>query len=275
MARLDDRGARHGEVTLGSRGDESDVSIAAAGGGYVVAWVDTRDGNGEVYVEKLDASLSPGRETRVTNAPGDATDTALVALGSSVVLAWADPRESPRDGFADIYAVALSPRDARPLAREERVLSTAAHSRSPVLARTPQGAALAWIEEAPVGAASQEARGAMFALLDEKAHPVREPRKLQLRDEGIVTAITLDTADAVRLVHAVAARTSHDELSLDAVRIPLDDAGATDSYPLIVLDGPSSMDEALSLHGDDLLFSDDGPDPVDARLRRAALDWRK
>jgi len=276
VARVDEHGNKRGEATLGGgRGDASDVSIAATAGGWVVAWVDTRDGNGEVYATKLDASLSPGRETRITNAPGDATDTALVALGSSVVLAWADPRESPRDGFADIYSVALSPRDARPLGREERVLSTAAHSRSPVLAKTPSGAALAWIEEAPAAAASQEARGAMFALLDEKAHPVREPTKLQLRDEGIVTAITLDAGDSGRLVHAVAARVSHDELSLDAVRIPTDEGGAIDSWPLVVLDGPSSMDEALALHGDHLLFSDDGPDASDARLRRALLDWRK
>ncbi|HEY1958709.1 MAG TPA: hypothetical protein VGH28_24000 [Polyangiaceae bacterium] len=275
VARLDDHGVKRGEATLGGRGDASDVSITSVSGGSVVAWVDTRDGNGEVYATKLDASLSPGRETRITSAPGDATDTALVAIGSSVILAWADPRESPRDGFADIYAVALSPRDAHPLAREERILSTAAHSRSPVLAKTTGGAALAWIEEAPVGAASQEARGAMFALLDEKAHPVREPAKLQLRDEGVVTAITLDAGDSGRLVHAIAARSAHDELSLDAVRIPIDEGGAVDSYPLLVLDGPSSMDEALALHGDELLFSDDGPDASDARLRRAALDWRK
>ena len=276
VTRVDERGERHGDATFGGpKGDASDVSIVALPAGFVVAWVDTRDGNGEVYAAKLGLDLARQHETRVTRAPGDATDTALVAMDTNVILAWADPRESPRDGFADIYAVPLSPRDAHPLARETRVLSTAAHSRSPVLARTAQGAALAWIEEAPAGSASQEARGAMFALLDENAHPVREPIKLQLRDEGVVTAIALDTDPATRLVHAVAARTSQDELWLDAVRIPLDATGAVDSFPLLGLDGPSSMDEALALHGDDLLFSDDGPDASDARLRRAALDWRR
>ena len=276
LTRLDEHGARRGDATLGgSSGEASDVSIAAVKDGYVVAWVDTRDGNGEVYAAKLGPVLGLVGETRVTRAPGDATDTALVAMGTNVILAWADPRESPTDGFADIYAVPLSIHDGKPLARETRVLSTAAHSRSPVLAKTPRGAALAWIEEAPAGAASQEARGAMFALLDENAHPVREPIKLKLRDEGVVTAITLDTDPATRLVHAVVGRTSHDELWLDAARIPLDATGAVDSYPLLALDGPSSMDEALALQGDELLFSDDGPEPADARLRRAALDWRK
>ncbi len=283
VARIDDKGARRADVALagGAKGDASDVSIVGVDGGFVVAWVDTRDGNGEVYATKLGNELgSSSGQLRITNAPGDATDTALVNMGSSVVLAWADPRESPHDGFADIYAVALSPKDGKPLGKEGRVLSTAAHSRSPALARTrppAQGqdlAALVWIEEAPAGAASEEAKGAMFALLDDHAHPVRDPIKLKLHDEGIATAITLDADPTTRLLHAVVARTSQDELWLDGARIPLDAGGAVESYPLVSLDGPSSMDVALTLRGDELVFSDEGG-AEDARLRRGVILWKK
>jgi hypothetical protein len=272
----------------GGKGEASDVSITSVDDGYVVAWVDTRDGNGEVYAAKLRSDLSTVSWARITNAPGDATDTALVRAGANVILAWADPRESPHDGFADIYAIALAPKDAKPLGREGRVLSTAAHSRSPVLAKTAQGAALAWIEEAPAGSASEEAKGAMFALLDEKAHSVRDPIKLRLRDAGTVTAITLDADPQSRLLHAIAARTAQDDLWLDAARIPLDpsemrrpasggsaDGGSVESYPLFPLDGPSSLDVALTLRGDELIFSDDGPDASDARVRRGAVIWKK
>jgi len=275
VARIDDRGVRRVDSALpgGARGDASDVSIAAVEGGFVVAWVDTRDGNGEVYAAKLGNDLT-GVQTRITNALGDATDTALVTVDGSVVLAWADPRESPHDGFADIYAVALSPKSGKPLVKEGRILSTAAHSRSPTLARTPQGgAALAWIEEAPAGAASDEAKGAMFAVLDERAHLVRDPIKLHLRDDGIATAITLDSDPATRLVHAVVARTFQDELWLDGARIPLDSSGV-ESYPLVGLDGPASMDVALTLRGDELIFSDEGGTD-DARLRRGLIAWKK
>jgi hypothetical protein len=275
VARVDDHGVKRADVALagGAKGDASDVSIVAVdGGGFVVAWVDTRDGNGEVYTCKL-AHDACGPQTRITNAPGDATDTALTTLGSSVILAWADPRESPHDGFADIYAIALSG-DAKPTGKEGRVLSTAAHSRSPVLARTAQGAALAWIEEAPAGAASEEAKGAMFALLDEHARPVRDPTKLKMRDTGTLTAIALDDDPSARLLHAIVGRTSQDELWLDGARIPLDAGGAVDSYPLFALDGPSSMDVALALRGDELIFSDEGG-PDDARVKRSQLAWKK
>jgi hypothetical protein len=276
VSRIDDKGARRGDAQLpGGKGEASDVSLQAVDDGFVIAWVDTRDGNGEVYAAKLRNDLSTASFTRVTNAPGDATDTALAMNGSSLVLAWADPRESPHDGFADIYAISLSPKDAKPLGKEGRVLSTAAHSRSPVLARTAQGVALAWIEEAPAGGASEEAKGAMFALLDEKAKPVRDPIKLRLRDPGTVTAIALDADPQSRLLHAVAARMSADELSLDAARVPLDAGGQLDSYPLLSLDGPSSLDVALALRGDELLFSDDGPDATDARVRRGVIIWKK
>jgi hypothetical protein len=276
VVRVDDKGARRGDAQLpGGRGDASDVSLVAVDDGFVLAWVDTRDGNGEVYAAKLRNDLSTATFARVTNAPGDATDTALERAGANVILAWADPRESPHDGFADIYAVALSPKDAKPLAKEGRVLSTAAHSRSPVLARTAQGVALAWIEEAPAGGASEEAKGAMFALLDDKAKATRDPIKLRLRDPGTVTAIALDSDPQSRLLHAVLARSSQDELSLDAARVPLDAGGQLDSYPLLALDGPSSLDVALALRADELIFSDDGPDATDARVRRGVILWKK
>jgi len=276
VVRVDEKGARRAEGPLpGGKGEASDVSLIAVDDGFILSWVDTRDGNGEVYTARLRADLSTVTFTRITNAPGDATDTSLERAGANVILAWADPRESPHDGFADIYAVALSAKDGKPLAKEGRILSTAAHSRSPTLAHTAQGVALAWIEEAPSGGASEEAKGAMFALLDEKAKPVRDPIKLRLRDAGTVTAIALDSDPQSRLLHAVAARASQDELSLDAARVPLDAGGQLDSYPLLSLEGPSSLDVALALRGDELIFSDDGPDAADARVRRGVIVWKK
>jgi len=39
--------------------------------------------------------------------------------------------------------------------------------------------------------------------------------------------------------------------------------------------GPSSLDVALTLRGDELIFSDDGPDAADARVRRGVIVWKK
>src|SRR5205807_2678156 len=105
-----------------AKGDASDVAIAWAGDGWVVAWVDARDGNGEVYATKLDTRLARvAKEERITRAPGDASDVAILARGDVVWLAWADPRESPNDGFADVYVASLRARDATKIDPETRV----------------------------------------------------------------------------------------------------------------------------------------------------------
>ena len=122
VARVDRRGKLVHDVQITSvKGDAADVAIAWSGDKWIVAWVDTRDGNGEVYAATLDRDgRSVGRGQRITNAPGDASDVAILALPDAagpdgrgaVWLAWANPRESPQDGFADIYVAPLRGRDA-------------------------------------------------------------------------------------------------------------------------------------------------------------------
>ena len=53
VSRVDRLGRRTKDVQLTSTpGNTTEVAIAWAGGGWVVAWIDTRDGNGEVYATK-------------------------------------------------------------------------------------------------------------------------------------------------------------------------------------------------------------------------------
>lgn len=269
VTRIDKRGKKQNDVQLTTAtGDASDVSATAVDGGWVVAWVDGRDGNGEVYATRIDKQLQrAGREERITTAPGDATDTALLALdGDAVLLAWSDPRESPQDGFADVYTAIISAKSAKKSGNETRILSTAAHSRSPSLARTESGATLAWIEEAPVGSASADARGAMLAPLDRAGKLAADPTKIRLPREGVVTGIVADTSTGT--VHAVVARSTPDELWLDAV-------GPTQNSTLLALDGPPSLDVAMALIGTELFFGDEGPEASDRRTRRCVIDWRK
>jgi hypothetical protein len=269
LTRIDKKGAKQNEVQLTTtKGDASDVSIVTVDGGYLVAWVDARDGNGEVYATRVDLQLKRiQREERITTASGDATDTVLLPLaGDAILLAWSDPRESPKDGFADVYTAILSAKTAKKAGPETRVLSTAAHSRSPVLARAEGGATLGWIEEAPASMATNEARGAMVVSLDAAGKPANEPTKLRLAREGIVTALALDASSGV--LHAVAARSTSDELCLDAI-------GTKEQMPLLCLDGPPTLDVAMALLGNTLYFGDDGPEVADQRLRRALIDWRK
>src|SRR4029077_10544658 len=79
IARVDSRGhvLKEAQITK-VKGDRSSVALAWADEGWLVAWVDSRDGNGEVYATKMDRNLkrtAPAR--RITNAPGDAADVSL------------------------------------------------------------------------------------------------------------------------------------------------------------------------------------------------------
>jgi hypothetical protein len=271
VARLDQRGHRASEVQLTTaKGDASDVAIAWTGDGWLVAWVDARDGNGEVYTTKIDRDLRrTAREERITKAPGDAADVSLVLHGDTAWLAWSDPRESPTEGIGDIYATTLSTRDARRAGDEVRVLATAAHSRSPRLAAAGDGALVAWIEDPPPGVDAPGA--AEIARLDAKAHVVGAGQRLPLAGSG--SPATLVLAGAGDGVRAFAARSSGQDVTIDAVALRADGTATSPPWALVDLDAPSSFDVALSVTSDAVFFDDIGAAPADHRIRRAAVAW--
>ena len=256
------------------RGDASDVAITWAGGGWVVAWVDGRDGNGEVYASHLSPDLKKiaGQE-RVTKAPGDASDVAILAREGTVWLAWSDPRESPNDGFSDIYLAPLRAQDARRSGDEVRLLATAAHSRSPSVAASGDGIVVGWIEEAPMGAEATNttAYGAMLAWVDAKGRRVGEAVRTRGAGEGFPSAIILDPHAAP--LRGILARSSQSELALDTLEVS--DARAVRTYPVLGLDGPPSLDVSIALLGNVVFFNDDGPDPGARRARALTLAWSR
>jgi hypothetical protein len=272
VTHIDKKGKRTNDVQLTTtKGDASDVAIAWAGGGWIVAWVDGRDGNGEVYATKVGPDLNRiAREERITNAPGDASGLVALARGDLVWLAWGDSRESPKDGTADVFLTAVKMRDAKKVEPERRLLATAPNSRSPQLALTDDGMQIAWIEESPMGFESPNAagRGAMWATLDAQGKTVLGPVKLPLAGEGAPTAVALEPASPPR---AVIARSGADSIALDGVIL----GQSPRAVPLLTLDGPPSMDVTLLLHGGVLFFNDDGPAVSDKRARRARIDWSR
>ena len=261
------------ELTTRARGDVSSVAMAWAGDGWLVAWVDGRDGNGEVYATKVDRDLSRvAREERITNAPGDAGDVTLAVRNGVAWLAWSDPRESPREGLADIYATTLGVRDAKRASDEVRVLASAPHSRSPQLAPADgDTAVLAWIEDVATGLEGPAA--AMVAVLDRNGRVTRAPSILPLSAEGRPTSIAL--APSREGVRAIVVRSGTASLTLDALLLGADGMPATRPWPLLDVEAPASFDVAVALAGDTLVFDDVGNAPGDHHVRRAAVTWRR
>ena len=271
VTKIDKKGKKTSDVQLTTaKGDASDVAIAWAGGGWIVAWVDGRDGNGEVYATRVGLDLSRNAGERITNAPGDASDLVALAVGDRVWLAWADPRESPKDGMADVFVGAVSMKDAKPAVPEQRLLATAAHSRTPQLAPAPDGVNVAWIEEAPPGVQSPASSGygAMWATVGADGKAAQRPTKLPAAGEGAATSVALERH--AKGLHAVVARSMSETIALDGMELAAPEPRA---FPLLTLDGPPSLDVALVIDGGALYFNDDGPAPTDKRARRARIAW--
>jgi hypothetical protein len=274
VTKLNAKGKRTNEVQLtSSKGGVADVAIAWAGAGWLVAWVDGRDGNGEIYAARLDKDLNrTSKEERITNAPGDAGDVTLLVQGDRAFVAWADPRESTKDGFADIWLAPLRTKDATRAGDEVRILGTAAHSRSPSLALAGDVPTLAWIEEAPMGLDTNTmgSFGAMVARLDSRGRPQRDPARIALAGDGLATSVALETTR--NGVHAYVSRATRDELVIDAIDLGAD---APAPYTLLAVEGPPSIDISLAPIDGWLFYDDEAGEPGDRRLRRATLLWRR
>ncbi|MFZ5892930.1 MAG: hypothetical protein ACOY0T_17855 [Myxococcota bacterium] len=129
------------------KGELSDIVCTWVGDGWVLAWVDERNLDPEVYATKIDLKLNrTAPEQRITNTEGSASDLNLAFDGTSLRLAWSDSRGSDVSEHADIYSARLRPRDAAREGNEVRVAATRPHSFGPKLHPANGGFALAWIE---------------------------------------------------------------------------------------------------------------------------------
>jgi hypothetical protein len=287
VSHVDRRGRRMNDVMLTSaKGDAGDVALGWANGGWLVAWVDTRDGNGEVYATKVGLDLGRiAREERITTAPGDAVDLTIFSREGQGWLAWADPRDDETGGQADVYYARINARDAKREGPEMRALASATHSRSPSLVGAGDGVALAWIEDPPLGVDSQTPGpfGAMLLSIDASGKARGEPVRLRNAGDGFATGITLGPTEGGDL-RGVVARSVKDDLAIDVLEIG-GAAGSTRASPLFAPDAPSSFDVVMALSGRNLYFDDDGTGlarggkrlaaGADRRVRRAAIRWTR
>jgi hypothetical protein len=261
-------GAHHAQRMLTHKsGDASDVAAAPVGKGWLVAWVDERDHDPELYVSRVDEKLARiGTEHRLTHAPGPATQVTIASLGDTAVVAWADARDPSQPGEADIFIQRLSTRDATPLGDERRVLETRGHSFAPALGRLGDGLALIWLER---GAADVPgSAGVLFQRLNATGELTGEPERVPL-DEGEPTALAADcSGETCRLI--VAVRAGSDAMLLAGMRRQ---QGEPVSLKRIAALGSKSAGAVpLVLLGEELLYADVSDDGG-WRVRRALLDW--
>lgn len=261
-------GAHHAQRMLTHKtGGASDVAAAPVGKGWVVAWVDERDHDPEVYATRVDEKLARvGNEHRLTNAPGPATHVTLLPLGDATLVAWADARDPAAPGEADIFIERVNTRDATPIGSERRVLATRGHSFAPVLGHLGDGLAVIWLERGDPEVAGSA--GVFLQRLTLTGEPVGEPEQMTL-DEGEPTALAADCAGDVCHL-AVAARVGDDAELVVGVRRA---AGVAVSFKRVAsLGSKTAAGVPLALEGDELVYADVSDDGA-WRVRRALLDW--
>jgi hypothetical protein len=123
------------------------IAAVWVGDGWVVGWIDSRSGSPLVYATRLDARLNRAtREQQLSPADGSASDLALAFDGTSLYAVFADARGKDSIGRADVFARRLDPKDASPVADEQRLSSTREHSFAPVLAPHAGSFQVAWLE---------------------------------------------------------------------------------------------------------------------------------
>jgi hypothetical protein len=282
LAHVDRHGKRLREIQLTSaKGDAGSVSIVAVEGGWLVGWVDGREGSGQVYAARVDAKLDrASREERITTAASDASDVMLATTpgdASRVWLAWSDSRESPSEGLGDIYLTQLRAQDAHRSGEEVRLLATAHHSRSPQIVAwpgAPGGALVAWLEEGPAGL---DGPGAiMVAAVDAAGHRAGDAVKVPLPAGSSPTSVALALDDGPRRVaRALVARSSGGAVTLEAMRLGADGAPVGSPSALLDLEAEPPFDVAAALSTDAVYYDDIAGGGAERRVRRVGVDWRR
>lgn len=159
LTRVDGAAKKQMDIQLtAAKGDAGDVALVAVDGGWLVLWIDGRNGKGEVYATRVDYALRRiAREERITPASLDATDLSVVADGND---AWVTYVDGPTGAAGNVQIAHVSGRDARRLGDVVTAFAGSGVARTPKLAISspPGGRASA---EAPAGTENGAPRAAL------------------------------------------------------------------------------------------------------------------
>jgi hypothetical protein len=259
--------------------EASDVAIAHVGGdadSWITAWVDTRDGDAEIYVAKLDRHLAKVvPDQRITEAIGNAAEVQLAVRENDVVLAWADARNDPTEGNCDIYVAHLDAATLRKTGPEVRLFASVPHSRTPQVVKTAKGFVVAWIEEPAEGRSGLDPdAGLRIAELDAHGTPIGPPRLVRgVEEHSTVTAAALSCSG--ESCRGVLSSEVSGTLLLSAFVLGAD-LSSGPVKAIAAMTGPGSEDTSPALAGEggtSLFFADDSVGGS-GRVRWMQLQWK-
>lgn len=255
-----------------SRGDVADVAITASGDGWIVAWVDWRDGNGEVYVARVNGMLvKQGPEKRITQAPGDASDLSLLLVGDELLVSYGDTRDHPNHATANPYVQKLNAKTLARIGEERRVDSSEFHAKGIQLSRLGQDVVMAWLTQSSPASPEAERGAAKVSRLDvDTLRLLGEPNSLGT-DGAVPASLKLscekDACHGAMMVSVSGYRKLEGFSWFPSTSRVHRGQLARGSGPSAADITPATLDNAV-------FFVDQGVDGSD-RIRRVQVQWRE
>jgi len=248
-----------------------DITLAVHGRDVLCAWSDTRDGDLEIYMARVDKNLHKAKpDVRVTRRPGPSTEASLTVVGGRALLAWSDTAEG--QSLADIYTLSLDARSLAARGKPQRAAETPGHSRTPRWAGGKGSLALAWIEE-PSDTNSSGGELRLMAV-DDKGGASTAARKVSAAGRTQLTSAAV-SCKSERCRGVVIGKVDN-SLVLGAFDTTRESGAPVRVRQLAGLPGGTEQD--LSLRGSDdlaqLFFAQDGGSSnAGARIRHLQLSW--
>jgi len=214
-----------------SRTGAFEAALSSFENGFAVAWYDTRDGNGEIYMRLLDNHGRPaGPERRLTNSPEDSFEASIDRLGDAMAVAWYEQAGSGQQ----TAKLGVWTRDGA----NRWVHTFDRDTRNPVVRSTSTAVFCAWVQ-------TEADRGeAVFAAWwDRDGHPTAAPIRLGPASKttwNLNASIDAQGTGWVVFDAEVSTRASEvyiarvDGSATNAIRLTKDD-GAPSKYPDLAL----------------------------------------
>ena len=136
-----------------------EAALTTTGDGFVAAWYDVRDGNGELYLRRIDARGEPvGAEMRLTRHSAESYEPSLDAFDDGrLAIAWYDKDAS---GALAARVGVWTPDGANVWTRP-----LPAPSRNPVLAVSDGTIVIAWVQQDAAAADAEDVWVSMSSLI--------------------------------------------------------------------------------------------------------------
>jgi hypothetical protein len=243
-------------------------------GGWIVAWLDEREGRPAVYAAKVGRNLERiGEERKIAETRGEASELRLVPARGEVVLVWSEARE---DGLTSgIFAARLEIDDASARAEPARVLRTSRMAGSLHARWFEDGLVLGWVQSLePVKPGKEGSRrGVALARVLAPFRGLSDPQLFALPADASSLALDCDEprAEASSVCRVFVSGDEQDQLSMyglvyrPAAPLPL-------PLHFAALSGVSTEDTSPVLVDGRVFFAEDDL-RGGGRIRTATITW--